>query len=244
MDGSIDEFAIYDHALTDDQLQRHSEASSNTHVNRFTCSASSEGGTSTGEVIIRRDATPPLLSAVANPVEVPLNGLIDFQVTASDSGSGLANSGCDAPNTSAAGEFSVQCWAIDNAGNRTTSDVTYRVLHDGFEGFFPPVDMNVLNKATAGQTIPLKFRVTDAQGQPVTTLTTAAARVTSLVCPLGVPADAIEEYSAGSTGLQNLGDGNYQYNWKTPKSYSKSCKTLHLTLGDEIDHTAQFQFTR
>jgi hypothetical protein len=44
--------------------------------------------------------------------------------------------------------------------------------------------------------------------------------------------------------LQNLGDGFYQYNWKTPKSYKNSCKLLTLDIGDGVPHTAQFFFTR
>lgn len=51
-------------------------------------------------------------------------------------------------------------------------------------------------------------------------------------------------YAAGVSGLQNLGNGYYQFNWATPKSYANSCKTLHLALGDGADHTAQFKFTK
>ena len=41
-------------------------------------------------------------------------------------------------------------------------------------------------------------------------------------------------------GLQNLGDGYYQFDWKTPKSYAKSCKTLRLDLaeGPGMERTA------
>ena len=58
--------------------------------------------------------------------------------------------------------------------------------------------------------------------------------------------DALEEYAAGSSGLQNLGDGYYQWNWKTPRTYAGSCKTLLLTLDGAFDVTqvALFRFTR
>jgi hypothetical protein len=65
-----------------------------------------------------------------------------------------------------------------------------------------------------------------------------------LSCSTGSGSDAVEEYASGSSGLQNLGDGYYQYNWKTPKTYANSCKTLRLDLGEGIYHTAAFQFTR
>jgi hypothetical protein len=45
-------------------------------------------------------------------------------------------------------------------------------------------------------------------------------------------------------GLKNLGFGYYQYNWKTPASFARSCKTLQLDLGDGNIHTAAFQFLK
>lgn len=115
-----------------------------------------------------------------------------------------------------------------------------------FVGFASPVDNSMMNVAKAGQTIPLKWRVTDANGVPVTGLSAAdvTVSVTSLVCDLGTTDDAVEEYASGSSGLQNLGDGYYQYNWKTPKSYKNSCKTMTLDIGDGMAHTATFKFTK
>jgi hypothetical protein len=47
------------------------------------------------------------------------------------------------------------------------------------------------------------------------------------------------------SGLQNLGDGYYQLNWKTPASYAKSCRTLQLDLGEGSGvRTASFAFTK
>jgi hypothetical protein len=115
-----------------------------------------------------------------------------------------------------------------------------------FEGFASPVDNSMLNVAKAGQSIPLKWRVTDANGIPVANLSAAdmIVSVSSLACNLGATADAVEEYASGSSGLQNLGDGYYQYNWKTPKSYKNSCKTMTLDIGDGMAHTATFKFTK
>jgi hypothetical protein len=53
----------------------------------------------------------------------------------------------------------------------------------------------------------------------------------------------VAEQAAGNSGLQNLGDGYYQYNWKSPASYAKSCKTLQLDLGEGTGaRTARFVF--
>jgi CSLREA domain-containing protein len=114
-----------------------------------------------------------------------------------------------------------------------------------FTGFASPVnDAPTLNIAKAGQTIPLKWHLADASGHPITDLESVSVTVTSLACPAGTTTDAIEEYTRGTSGLQNLGDGYYQYNWATPKGYARSCKTMSLDLGDGIAHTALFQFTR
>jgi uncharacterized protein YjiK len=127
-----------------------------------------------------------------------------------------------------------------------TGDGTVPVNY-AFTGFAQPVDNNgVLNLAKAGQAIALKWRLTDAHGSPVTNLDQGAVTVTatSLTCAAGTTVDAIEEYATGDTGLQNLGNGYYQWNWKTPKTYAMSCKTLHVNVGDSLTHNALFQFTK
>ncbi|MEO8696746.1 MAG: PxKF domain-containing protein [Acidimicrobiales bacterium] len=116
-----------------------------------------------------------------------------------------------------------------------------------FTGFSSPINGGgVLNQAKAGQTVPLKWRLTTADGLPVTDLDSAVVRVTvtGLSCSVGSTVDAVEEYSTGSSGLQNLGDGYYQWNWKTAKSYAGSCKTMTLSLGESngATHIALFKF--
>jgi hypothetical protein len=114
-----------------------------------------------------------------------------------------------------------------------------------FSGFSAPVDAApTLNVVKAGQTVPLKFRVTDSDGVPVSNLTDVTVTAASLSCATGTSGDLLEETAGGGSGLQNLGDGYYQFNWKTPKSYASSCKTLSLDLGDGAQHTALFQFRK
>jgi hypothetical protein len=81
--------------------------------------------------------------------------------------------------------------------------------------------------------ISLKWRLLDASGNPVTALDPASVTLTisSYACPTGAATDAIETYASGTSLLQNLGDGYYQWNWKTLSSYSGSCKKLTLNIG-------------
>lgn len=115
-----------------------------------------------------------------------------------------------------------------------------------FYGFFGPVDnLPVVNIAKAGQSIPVEWRITNASGMPIVdpasfnSLTSYRVTCDTLS---GDTASSIEEYAAGSSGLQNLGDGYWQFNWRTPKTYAGQCRTMVLTLGDGSKHNANFKF--
>ena len=154
-----------------------------------------------------------------------------------------------AADTTSVGGKTVSLTGYDNAGNSTPATCSYTVAYN-FVGFDRPVDNdNILNILKAGQAVPLKFRLTDANNQPVLSGVSASVSVASLSCSAGTSADLLEEVASGSSGLQNLGDGYYQFNWKTPTSYANSCKTMRLNLGegsssDPIYHTALFQFKK
>jgi hypothetical protein len=210
----------------------------------YTCSATNAGGTNTVAVSIKRDATPPTLNPVVTPNPVLLNGNAIANPYAEDVLSGIAYSNCDPVITSSINSHTVNCTATDNAGNHATDSAAYGVVYD-FVGFTSPIDnLPVLNLAKAGQTIPLKWRILDANGVPVTNLTSVTVSAVSLSCSANTTLDLIEEYAAGGSGLQNLGNGYYQWNWKTPTTYVNSCKTLKLDLGDGLVHTALFQFKK
>ena len=114
-------------------------------------------------------------------------------------------------------------------------------------GFSQPVDnLPVLNSAKAGQAIPLKFRVLDYLGNPVLSLPYLMTLTGSMTCGGSAPTDLVEEYASGNSGLQNHGDGYYQFNWKTPTNYANSCRTFAVKLGDGATTflQANFQFKK
>jgi hypothetical protein len=122
-----------------------------------------------------------------------------------------------------------------------------------FRGFGTPVDRGTLNVAKPGRAIPLKWQVFDEVVAPVTDLDPEVVKVSSVVincAASGSGTDVIEEYATGQSGLQNLGDGVYQLNWSTSKSYAGTCRRLRLDLGERnpdgsvFYRTADFQFTR
>ncbi len=170
-----------------------------------------------------------------------------YSCTDEPGGSGLAScvgtvANGAAINTSTVGSHSFTVGAADNAGNTAMLTHSYSVIYD-FKGFDAPVSNTETNTAKAGQIIALKWQLLDGNGTPVTTLSSVTLTVTTLTCDLGATNDLPAD-DAGASGLQNLGGGYYQYNWKTSKSYAGSCKTMHLDLGEGITHTADFKFTK
>jgi hypothetical protein len=147
------------------------------------------------------DATDPTLDPSVSPNPVTVGGAATASAGATDNRSGVDTESCDPVDTSAVGSFSVSCTATDNAGNSSSASADYDVVY-GFDGFYQPVDNAAVNVANAGQTIPLKFRVVDADGNGVSTITSASVTATSLTCDLGETQDLLEEYSSGDGGLQ------------------------------------------
>jgi len=120
----------------------------------------------------------------------------------------------------------------DAKGNVTTpaTCTTFLVTYQ-FEGFAQPIDSTLVNSVKAGQTVPGKWRLTDANGVAIDNPNSFVGFYSYPIdCEsfAGNPSDAVEEYSAGGSGLQYNGDGNWQYNWKTPKSYTGSCQAMYV----------------
>ena len=210
----------------------------------LTCTATdATGATGSATTTVLVDATAPVVTGTVSPQPVVLGGPVSASASATDGGSGLAGAAtCGSASSATVGMRTITCTATDVAGNVGTATVQYRVGY-GFQGFEQPVDLGVVNVANAGRAIPLKWRLVDAAGVPVTGL--RAVSVTSVVtsCAGGsTPTDAVEEYATGSSGLQDLGDGRYQFNWNTPRSYAGQCRTVLVDAGDGIVHTAQFRF--
>jgi hypothetical protein len=112
-----------------------------------------------------------------------------------------------------------------------------------FDGFYQPVDMASTNIAKAGQAIPVKWTLSDDCGiidDPASLSNLYSYPVT---CGELTPsADVVEEY-AGSSGLQYSGDGLWQFNWKTPRTYAGTCRVMHVGFDDgRYSDSAAFEF--
>jgi hypothetical protein len=119
---------------------------------------------------------------------------------------------------------------LDNVGNPIcqTFLVTYQ-----FDGFYSPIDNNAVNVTKAGQAVPAKWRLTDANGVPIADPTSFAGLYSyPISCDdyQGDIQDSVEEYASGGSGLQYNDDGYWQFNWKTPKTYTNTCRAMYVLL--------------
>ena len=203
------------------------------------------------------DLTAPTISIVTPPAgaNYALNQAVAADYSCTDVTSGPPSCTGNVANslnidTSSVGAKSFTVNAEDQAGNTATQTNGYNVSYV-FSGFFQPVDNYAVNSAKAGQAIPVKWRLTDASGAGISdpgSFRSVSSVMGNGACG-GYPTDLIEEYAAGSSGLQYLGDGYWQFNWKTPMSYAGQCRTMRLYLNDgttsgpgAIYKTASFQF--
>jgi photosystem II stability/assembly factor-like uncharacterized protein len=115
-----------------------------------------------------------------------------------------------------------------------------------FDGFFSPIEnAPVVNQAKAGQSVHIKWRITDKNGLPVSDPASFVGLTSYQVnCAAfeGDPINSVEEPAASASGLQYLGDGWWQFNWKTSKAYKGQCRVMKLILDDKSEHTASFRF--
>jgi hypothetical protein len=155
--------------------------------------------------------------------------------------------------TAAGGGYFVDVLADDTGSGATITNggATSKVGLEGgptpvqawkFDGYAQPVDNGgVVNVVKGGQVVPLRWRLTES-GKAVTILSSAKPTFATKPCSATSPTDQIEQTAASASGLRNLGNGNYEYNWKTPASKGV-CGELRLDVGDGVLHTAQFRLT-
>ena len=83
-----------------------------------------------------------------------------------------------------------------------------------FAGFFAPVDnFPVINKANAGQAIPVKWRLTDVNGAGVSDPSSfSSLTVYPVTCGAwsALPTDPLPDQQVSTSGLLYQGNGNWQ----------------------------------
>jgi streptogramin lyase len=129
-----------------------------------------------------------------------------------------------------------------NANKIIRVNVTAYILY----GFDSPIEnVPAVNTAKAGSTIPVKWRLTDPAGMPISDPSSFGSLTSYIVTNgdfSGAPGEGIEATSPGNTGLQYLGNGYWRFNWKTMRSYAGGSQVMVLTLEDGTTRSAYFKF--
>ena len=125
-----------------------------------------------------------------------------------------------------------------------------------FVGFQTPVSDTQINVIKAGSAVPLIWQLFSAPNVPVTNLTfcstpnpgpgaCTAPWVNLGTIPAACSGDSTDETTigaSGNSGLQNMGNGLYQFNWKTVKG-SKGCVIVVATFDSGlVVYPATFQY--
>jgi hypothetical protein len=143
---------------------------------------------------------------------------------------------------------------LSPAGVLTNYQITYNpalfTIKDYlFTGFKSPVDMpKVVNSAQAGQAIPVKWHLTDANGMPISNPSSfVAVRTYPVSCGdfgFNPPEDPLPAGSPGDVGLIYNGNGDWHFNWKTLKTYTKgTCRDMYIEFDSGLlSPFAQFKF--
>ena len=194
------------------------------------------------------DLTPPvvMVTGVTDGATYDLNAVPQAECSSSDALSGLVASavvGITGGTSNGVGTFVVSCTgARDRAGNIAAATATYsvRYVFGGFDARIATPPM--LNTIKAGQTVPVKFSLGGDHGLDV--LLGGAATSGAIGCGTGVAVDNTELTVNNPGGSQFTYDpvtATYQFNWKTEKSWSGSCRRLYVRLDDGTVQTADFR---
>jgi hypothetical protein len=117
------------------------------------------------------------------------------------------------------------------------------LLQYDFGGFQPPAKAApTLNKAKAGQAIPMKFMLNDDYGTDI--LAPGYPLSQEIDCDdLSVLGDSEATMSDGDIGLTyDAEEDQYKYVWKTSKDYGGSCRQFVMQLTDGGIHYANIMF--
>ena len=223
--------------------------SSDTAGLTLTCQAISAGGTASKSVVIKRDATSPIVTFTtpAAGATYTVLSMVNANYACGDALSGVANcAGLVAPgspiDTGSVGAKSFVVTTMDVAGNTSSAIADYQVIYV-YSGFFQPIDNPpTLNQTNAGKAVPVVFSLGSNQGLAIFASGYPVSQ--PIACDGADPIDAIEQTvnTDANTLSYDAKTAAYTYVWKTDKSWGGTCRQLIVRLNDGTNHLANFKF--
>jgi hypothetical protein len=115
-----------------------------------------------------------------------------------------------------------------------------------FSGFFEPLEnAPVYNEMKAGRAVPVKFSLGGDRGLSI--FAAGYPQVVPTACQSGTAAEDVEDTLTADTSRLSYDSatGQYNYVWKTDKSWAGSCRKLVLKFVDgSPERTLLFSFVR
>lgn len=180
-------------------------------------------------VTVQVDAQAPSLSSTCPPTAL-LHASVAATISASDGESGLVSdpSGSTAIDTSTVGAKVTSSSATDHVGHTASASCTTQVRY-AYSGLLQPVNGDGSSIFKLGSTVPLKFRLSDAMGAPVSGATAllSLAQLAQTVQGSELEAAATVAVDGGST-FRETEPGSYQFNLETK---GLSVGTWQVTVG-------------
>ncbi|HEX6953369.1 MAG TPA: choice-of-anchor Q domain-containing protein [Agromyces sp.] len=98
-------------------------------------------------------------------------------------------------------------------------------------------------RLTAGDTLPLRFSVTDDEGTRITDLTGVDVTLSVRLTQCGGSTPVVDLSFAAGSALWLRADGSYQVDFKTQKSWAGLCGTVTVSTPNDGERMANLQFT-
>lgn len=206
----------------------------------------SQGNLFVSTVNFMLDKTAPVITLVGfnNGSKVVLGSNVSVNWSANDLLSGLAtaSSGTVSLDTKSIGKHTKIITAADKAGNKYNYQLTYYVIYK-YSGILQPIKADGSSSFKAGSTIPVKFRLTDANGKYISTA--RAKLYISKISDKGIADDESKAISSGSSCIDNLFkydciNKQYIFNLSTKKlNLSKGKYQITIKLDDEQEYTVK-----
>jgi hypothetical protein len=216
-----------------------------------TCTDTSGNTASDTQTGFNIDKTAPSLSPTVSPNPVTLNDSATVNANASDGLSGLDTVNCGALDTSSVGSKFVTCTATDKTGNFNSVSVSYTVQYatsdtncKGVPGhqILQPINADGSSVFEQGRTVPAKFRVCGADGNPIG----SEGVVTNFRLIQIISQDVVSnvDQTVESTppfDVFRSGQGQWIFNISTEELLADNTYVYLITLNDRS--TIQFQFS-
>jgi hypothetical protein len=187
------------------------------------------------------DMTPPGIIWSNGPVdgESYYFGFVPAEptCTATDDLSGPGTCTVTGYGNAAGQSYTLKATAYDVAGNETEETRSYTVLAWTLNGFYRPIDMTigVWNTVKGGSTIPLKFRIFAGETELTDVKYVKSFTYQYVGANNGGSEDPIETLATGGTILRyDTVEGQFIYNWKTPRVKGDYIVTMTTLDGSSI----------